>query len=132
LQQEFQFYKNQNTTPKKRNEIVTLSKLFHYIKCNQIKLNIMKKKEIIKKIKSIIENHGSFSVMDVNSESSPIISSVGKDSCILAERFSTTVTVVTYIHETEVCEDELEYEKISKDVLEEILSIAEIFESEFL
>jgi hypothetical protein len=50
----------------------------------------------------------------------------------LAERFSTTVTVVTYIHETEVCEDELEYEKISKDVLEEILSIAETFESEFL
>ena len=92
----------------------------------------MQKRTIIKKIKAIIEEYGSFSTADVESESSPIINSFGKDSYQLAERFNNNgVTAVSYVHETETDEDEILYEDLPKDVLEEILSIAEDYEVDF-
>lgn len=90
----------------------------------------MQKRTIIKNIKRIIDNYGSFSVAEVEGESSPLINSMGKDSHVLAERFGSSVTGVTYVHETEIDENEYEYEELSKDTLEEILTLAEIYETE--
>jgi hypothetical protein len=90
----------------------------------------MQKKTIIKNIKRIINEYGSFTVADVEYESSPVIASFGKDTHVLAERFDSSVTGVTYVHETEVDENEYEYDELPKDVLEEILSIAENYETD--
>jgi predicted nucleic acid-binding OB-fold protein len=85
-----------------------------------------KKEIIISKIKRIIEEFGSFSVADVEHESSPVVNSIGKDSFVLAERFnSSDVDVVHYVHETVVSEDSIDYEDLPTDTLEDILSIAE-------
>lgn len=89
----------------------------------------MQKRSIIKKIKTIIEKHGSFTIADVEGESSPLIVSMG-NSCVLAERFDSTVTGVMYAHDTEMGENEYEYDELPKDVLEEILSIAENYETD--
>ena len=90
----------------------------------------MQKRTIIKNIKRIIDNYGSFSVAEVEGESSPLINSMGKDSHVLAERFGSSVTGVTYVHETETDENEYEYEDLSKDTLEEILYLAELYETD--
>jgi hypothetical protein len=90
----------------------------------------MQKRTIIKNIKRIIDNYGSFSVAEVEGESSPLINSIGKDSHVLAERFGISVTGVTYVHETETDENEYEYEDLSKDTLEEILYLAELYETD--
>jgi len=90
----------------------------------------MQKRTIIKNIKRIIDNYGSFSVAEVEGESSPIITTIGKDSYVLAERFDSSVTGVTYVHETETDENEYEYEDLSKDTLEEILYLAELYETD--
>jgi hypothetical protein len=90
----------------------------------------MQKRTIIKRIKSIISEYGSFSVAEVEGESSPLINSMGKDSYVLAERFDSSVTGVTYVHETETDENKYEYEDLSKDTLEEILYLAELYETD--
>jgi hypothetical protein len=90
----------------------------------------MQKRTIIKSIKRIIELHGEFCVADMEAESSPIINSFGKDNIVLAERFGKTVTGVTYVHDTETDENDYEYDELSKDTLEEILYLAELFETD--
>ena len=90
---------------------------------------IMQKRTIIKRIKTIIENYGSFSIADVEGESSPLINSMGKDNVILAERFTKDdVEGVTYVHETVVEYNNFDYEELSKDTLLEILELAELYE----
>jgi len=89
----------------------------------------MQKRTIIKRIKTIIENYGSFSVADVEGESSPLINSMGKDNVILAERFTKDdVEGVTYVHETVVGYCDYAYEDLSKDTLSDILVLAELYE----
>jgi hypothetical protein len=91
-----------------------------------------KKDIIISKIKKIIEDGGGFSVADVEHESSPVIASIGKDTFQLAERFGETgVEAITYVHETVVNEDDIEYEDLSVGVLEEILNIVENYQLDF-
>jgi len=90
----------------------------------------MQKRTIIKNIKRIINEWGGFSVAEVEGESSPVITTIGKDSHVLAERFGSSVTGVTYVHETETDENDYEYEELSKDTLEEILTLAEIYEAD--
>jgi hypothetical protein len=91
----------------------------------------MQKRTIIKKIKSIIAEHGSFTTADVEANGSPCIASLGKDTHQLAEEFfQHKVKAVIYVHETETSEDFIAYEDLSKDVLEDILLLAEDYEAE--
>jgi len=93
----------------------------------------MQKNAIIKNIKAIIEKFGSFTTADVEAESSPVIATLGKDTCQLAETFNLhKVTAVTYVHETETNEDFILYEDLKKDVLEDILRLAENYEADQL
>jgi hypothetical protein len=85
----------------------------------------MQKKIIIKKIKAIIKECGSFSTGEVMADHSPCIFGLGS-TIILAEKFGTnTVTAVTNLDGNEVDENEMAYENLEKSVLEEILELAE-------
>ena len=89
----------------------------------------MNKKQLITAIKNIIQNHGSFSIADIEAESSPVIASIGKDVHQLAESFNFDgVKAVTYVHETETSEELIAYENLKKDILDEILTLAWDFE----
>ena len=84
------------------------------------------KRTLIKEIKAIIEEWGGFSTADVEANSSPVIATLGKDTCQLAEMFDLhKVTVITYVHENETDTDYVKYEDLDKDVLEEILNLAQ-------
>lgn len=86
----------------------------------------MQKRTIIKKIKAIIKEHGDFTTADVNAESSPcVLSRKGRNE--LCESFTyDKVEVVTYdSNDEEIDSEQVLYEDLKKDVLEEILALAE-------
>ena len=93
----------------------------------------MQKRTIIKKIKAIITEWGGFTCADVEATSSPVIKTLGKDTCQLAERFEKDkVKAVIYVHDSETGEDYIAYEDLDKDVLEEILFLAEQWDTDNL
>jgi len=93
----------------------------------------MQKRTIIKKINAIIKEHGDFTTAEINAESSPCVSSK-KGRNELCETFNYGKTeVVTYdSHDEEIDSEFVNYEDLKKDVLEEILFLAEIWEAESL
>jgi hypothetical protein len=84
------------------------------------------KRTIIKQIKAIIKENGEFTTADVEANSSPSIASL-KGVNQLAESFNyEKVEVVTYDrNDDEVDSDYVRYEDLDKDVLEEILYLAQ-------
>ena len=85
----------------------------------------MKKADIIKKIKAIITEWGSFNTAEVEASSSPCISTLGQHTCQLAESFNLhKVEAVTYVHENETATDYIPYEYLSANVLKHILQLA--------
>ena len=94
----------------------------------------MEKIEIIARIKSIIEKHGTFSIGEVDSANSVLVNEMG-NLVALGEYFnSTTVEISVYnassFSSDEIDSYELTYEELPKEVLEEILFAAEIFETD--
>ena len=91
------------------------------------------KRTIIKKIKAIIREHGDFTTAEINAESSPSVSSK-KGRNELCESFSFDgVEVVTYDKDDEEIDSEtVSYESLSKDIIEEIYILAEMYEAECL
>jgi hypothetical protein len=90
----------------------------------------MQKRTIIKRIKSIIEKYGSFSVTDVDGESSPMVESIGSNVFLLAERFDKSVDCELVIGSRIEEYVDKEYEDLSKDTLQEILYLAELYETD--
>lgn len=85
-----------------------------------------KKERLIERIRTIIEQDGSFTTADVMAQSSPVVKTMGKNSSMLAERFGKNgVDCDIYVHETVTDSDTVEYEDMDVDVLEEILYLAE-------
>ena len=83
----------------------------------------------LQNIKRIVNTFGSFTIADLEGDSSPLINSMGKDNIQLAERFyNKGVDAITYVHETEVSDDFIEYENLDKDVIDEINTLAENYE----
>lgn len=94
----------------------------------------MQKKTIIKRIKSIIEKHGTFGVGEVDFSTYLCVDEMG-NFVALAEYFnSTTIDVYVYnpnsFSSDEIDSYELTYEELSKEVLEEILFVAEMYETD--
>ena len=92
----------------------------------------MHKKTIIKKIKEIIANYGSFDIMEVNAECSPCVSAIG-NHVHLAEHFALDKVKVSVYAPAGISSDpiddyEMDYEDLSKEVLAEILTNAELYE----
>lgn len=91
----------------------------------------MEKEKIIQKIQDIIKDYGSFSPYEVNQDN-PVIKTMGKDHNQVAEKFNLhAVDAVSYVNEIEVDEDEIDYQDLPVDVLEEILYIAEDYKTDF-
>lgn len=91
----------------------------------------MKKEKIIQKIQNIIKEYGSFSPYEVGQDN-PVIKTMGKDHNQVAEKFNLhTVNAISYVHEVEIDEDEIDYQDLPVDVLEEILYIAEDYKTGF-
>lgn len=92
----------------------------------------MEKTELINQIQRIIINFGEFTIADVEADGSPVINSLG-NAHIYAEEFGEhKVTAVLYVNDMETDEDYITYEDLSKDVLQEILFLAEIWEAQEL
>jgi hypothetical protein len=92
------------------------------------------KKSIIKQIKTIIRAFEPFGSGEVEPSNSPLVSGMG-DLIALAEYFNyKSVEVRVYdsgsMSSDSIHDYEVEYENLSKDVLEEILFVAEQYEAE--
>ncbi len=92
----------------------------------------MQKRTIIKRIKSIIENYGTFNIGEVDGADGICVNEMG-NYVALAEYFSNTTIEVNVYEPNSFSSDpiddyELTYEELSKETLEEILIIAEMYE----
>jgi len=94
----------------------------------------MQKKKIIKRIKSIIENYGTFNIGEVDGADGICVNEMG-NLVALVEYFNGT-TVEVEVYETRsfssdsISSYELTYEELDKDTLEQILFIAEMYETD--
>jgi 2-oxoglutarate dehydrogenase complex dehydrogenase (E1) component-like enzyme len=89
------------------------------------------KEKIIEKIKAIITDYGSFNTAEINAESSPCITTIGRHTCQLAERFNKdNVEAITYVHENETATEYINYKDLKKDVLKEILELAKEYKEQ--
>lgn len=87
-------------------------------------LYIMEKQKYISEIKSIIDKWGSVTSKEQELEASPVYNTFGKDHIQLVERFNrNSVTIVSYIHETEVDEFDVDYDQLSEELLYDIYDI---------
>lgn len=93
----------------------------------------MNREEKIAEIKRIIKVWGSTTTCELELDSSPCIMSVGNKTNVsqLIEGFNEDdVDVVSYVNETEVSDDTLEYEELSDEIIDEIHSIMEDYETD--
>lgn len=85
----------------------------------------------ISNIKRILEKcfEGSTTTAELEADSSPCISSAGTNKMnvsTLVERFyHSCVAVVTYNNETEIADNDLQYEELEEDVIDDILYLLE-------
>jgi len=85
----------------------------------------MTKATIIEKIKAIIKKYGEFTTASIQAESSPIIATLGSNTCQLAEGFlREKVEAIIYVNDREESVDFLKYEDLKVDVLKHILKLA--------
>ena len=93
----------------------------------------MNREEKIADIKRIIKVWGSTTPAELELNSSPCILSTGNKTNVsqLIEGFNEDdVEVVSYVNETPVSEDSIEYEDLSDDIIDEIHSIIEDYETD--
>ena len=96
----------------------------------------MQKKTVIKRIRKIIAEFGSFDVNEIGAETSPCVGSLG-NYVGLAEYFKPQGVQVNVYMPSGFSSDpkdeyDVDYEDLDKDVLEEILILCEEYEVEQL
>jgi hypothetical protein len=92
----------------------------------------MKKRTIIKRIKIIIDNYGTFNIQEVENCNGVVVNEMGK-LVSLAEAFTRTGVEVAVYEPSSFSSDgsdehEILYEDLSKEILKELLVIAELYE----
>jgi hypothetical protein len=91
-----------------------------------------KKDRQIKRIKAIIAEYGCTTPSELGLSCSPCISSTGTNKSnisVLIEEFSLNyVKAITYLNETEIAEDKINYENLSDAIIDEIFGIMETYE----
>ena len=90
----------------------------------------MNKQEVINKIQEVLVRWGEFAISDLDMVDTPVKSIIGKTSQLVEGFNNQTVTVVTYVNETEIDEEEIFYSDLSLELLEEILIIAEDYDTQ--
>jgi hypothetical protein len=87
----------------------------------------------IKRIKDIIATWGSVTDMELGLDHSPCINSIGENVCQLVEEFNADcVTAVTYDDDIEIDRDDINYEDLSDDLIDEIADIIDDYETDML
>jgi hypothetical protein len=84
----------------------------------------MTKQEFISEIKTIIDKWGGVTTSELELDASPVYNSFGKDQFQLVERFNrNSVTILCYVHETEVDSFDVDYDQLSEELLYDIYDI---------
>ena len=85
----------------------------------------MHRKTMIKKIKAVINEWGSFNIGELDQPTnSPIVKSIGKHTSVCIDGFNhTTVSTTTYVNDIDTETDEIDYEDLSMDLLKEVYDI---------
>lgn len=94
----------------------------------------MQKKTIIKRIKSIIEKHETFSIGEVDGADGICINGMGNLVALVEYFNGTTIEVNIYdansFSSDPIDDYELTYEELDKEILEQILFVAELYETD--
>lgn len=90
----------------------------------------MKKNKMVARIKAIIAEWGTVTTGELQLDCSPAYSSIGDETVGLVERFNAhDVGVDVYSHDVETDSFDVPYEKLSNDLLSEILEILEEYDA---
>lgn len=88
------------------------------------------KEEKISRIKEIIKEWGETSTAELQADCSPCISCIG-DHSVLVERFSyDDVGIFEYVGGVEVGENDITYEELEEEVIDEILYLLEDYDTD--
>jgi hypothetical protein len=94
----------------------------------------MTKKKLINLIKSLVNKHqqcGHVSMGMMEANTSPRITSIGKNTHQLVETlYPEVVEAVVYVHDRDEDRSFIEYEKLTEEVLGEILELLEQYDTE--
>ena len=94
----------------------------------------MKKEKIIKQIKNIIANYGTFSIGEVDGADGICINGMGNLVALVEYFNGTTIEVNIYdansFSSDPIDDYELTYEELDKEILEQILFVAELYETD--
>ena len=94
----------------------------------------MQKRTIIKRIKTIIEKHETFSIGEVEGADGICVNEMGNLVALVEYFNGTTIEVNVYdpnsFSSDPISDYELTYEELDKDTLEQILFVAELFETD--
>ena len=91
------------------------------------------KTQKISRIKEIIGEWGETTTAELLADHSPCISSVGNrvNTSVLVERFGLhDVGIFTYVGDVEESEDDLTYEELEEDVIDDILNLLEDYDTD--
>jgi hypothetical protein len=87
----------------------------------------------ISRIKEIIGEWGETTTAELMADHSPCISSIGNrvNTSVLVERFGLhDVGIFTYVGDVEESEDDLTYEELEEDVIDDILNLLEDYDTD--
>ena len=90
-----------------------------------------KKQITISKINNIIKNVGEFNITEARYDSSPIVSSCGETQETIDNFYKDFVGATTYVKGIEYSTRDINYEDLPIEVLEEVLTVVENFETDF-
>ena len=100
----------------------------------EIEPEVDKKTEKILRIKEIVREWGATTTAELEADSSPCISSSGTNKMnvsTLVKGFNlNNVKIVTYNNETEMAEDNIPYENVTEDVIDDILYLLEDYDTD--
>lgn len=88
------------------------------------------KQSKIEYIKKVISEWGSFSTAEVEADYSPAINVIGDHSVLVESFMNDTVIAYEYVHSTCVGEMTIRYEDLDEEVINEICTLVENWESE--
>jgi len=92
--------------------------------------DISEKTSQIEYIKDVINKWGATTSAELELDSSPVFNNISGKVCSLIESFTFNyVTVVTYDDELEIEEENIRYEDLSDELIDEIHTIMEIYDT---
>ena len=94
-------------------------------------IDISERKKNIEYIKKVLSTWGMTSTAELELESSPVYNNLTGKICTLVEEFTKDyVHVVTYDDDIDIDEDDIPYEDLSDDLIDEIHTIMENYDVE--